>query len=264
MCNPIFRSIFFVLLLIYASTASAAQPDTMYMNANGKKVPKKKATFFLTIDKYSNELYEVKGYSMEGILKNHTFYSSIETWLLHGQHIVYYPNGNKCYEMLYEYGIPVGESKRYYEDGTLWEWIKYEHTSKQHAFYYPSGKLKRMEYTKNDTSTGECYDEDGNPVPFTPYEISPKYNGDMHAFLSEHIKYPWYCRHKNISGKVVLKFTIDSTGRVHDIYVLKSVHPILDNEALRIARKMKKWSPGLRDNKPANFDYHLPVSFKLN
>lgn len=63
--------------------------------------------------------------------------------------------------------------------------------------------------------------------------------------MHSNIVYPKKCRKNNIKGKVYLKFTIGSDGAVRDIIILKGVHPLIDEEALRVMKLMGKWTPGM-------------------
>ena len=45
--------------------------------------------------------------------------------------------------------------------------------------------------------------------------------------------------------------------------VERSVHPLLDAEALRVIKRMPKWKPGKVNGEPVNVKYRLPITFKL-
>jgi protein TonB len=42
----------------------------------------------------------------------------------------------------------------------------------------------------------------------------------------------------------MIAFRIDTTGVINKIKVLKSVHPLLDSEAVRVVNNMPAWRPG--------------------
>lgn len=97
--------------------------------------------------------------------------------------------------------------------------------------------------------------------------IQPYFPGGTPAvlnYLSKNIVYPAQAVTDKIEGKVVLQFTITKKGRIKDVEVIKSAHPLLDAEAVRVLERMPKWVPGKRDGKPINVKYALPVSFRLN
>ena len=53
-------------------------------------------------------------------------------------------------------------------------------------------------------------------------------------------------------------------GSITKPAVVRSLHPLLDAEALRVVAAMPKWSPGMTMGKKVEVKYNLPVSFKLN
>lgn len=83
-------------------------------------------------------------------------------------------------------------------------------------------------------------------------------------FLSENIKYPAECEKQGVQGRVILRIVIDKDGSVTDIEVAKSVHPLLDAEAVRVASSMPRWQPATKDGQPVRIRYSLPITFSLN
>ena len=51
--------------------------------------------------------------------------------------------------------------------------------------------------------------------------------------------------------------------RYPQLVVVKSAHPLLDAEALRVCRTLPKFTPGKRDGKPIEATFTVPVIFKL-
>jgi TonB family protein len=75
--------------------------------------------------------------------------------------------------------------------------------------------------------------------------------------------YPPMAKKKGIQGDVIIQFFVDTVGEVVDIKVYKSVHPLLDQEAIRVVKKMKKWVPAQKDGQPIKVDFKLPFVFRL-
>lgn len=97
--------------------------------------------------------------------------------------------------------------------------------------------------------------------------IQPYFPGGTPAvvnYLSKNIVYPAQAVTEKIEGKVVLQFTITKKGRIKDVEVIKSAHPLLDAEAVCVLERMPRWVPGQKDGKPVNVKFFLPVTFKLN
>jgi TonB family protein len=94
-------------------------------------------------------------------------------------------------------------------------------------------------------------------------ETMPSYkNGGatgLFKFLKENIHYPA----DSLEGRVYVQFTIDTTGKVIDPKILKSVSKLADEEALRVV-KMLEFNPGTQRGKKVNILYTLPIKFNLN
>ena len=109
-------------------------------------------------------------------------------------------------------------------------------------------------------------DANDNPLNFRVVEQLPEFPGGMSAFvkwLTDNLKYPPVAQKNNIQGQVVVSFVINRDGTVADIKIAKSVHYLLDREALRVAHMMPKWKPGIADNKPCRTLFAIPIVFKI-
>lgn len=98
-------------------------------------------------------------------------------------------------------------------------------------------------------------------------EVMPEFPGGMDQlakYLSENIKYPDEAKEKGISGRVFISYVIEKDGSVSNVKVMRSIDPLLDNEAVRVVKAMPKWKPGMQKGKPVRVSYMLPVNFKLN
>ena len=95
----------------------------------------------------------------------------------------------------------------------------------------------------------------------------PEFPGGTAAlmqFLSKSIKYPAECRDSSIEGRVIVSFVIGKDGDIIEPEVVKSVHPLLDAEALRVISLMPNWAPGMQQGQPVRVKYSVPITFRLN
>jgi protein TonB len=91
----------------------------------------------------------------------------------------------------------------------------------------------------------------------------PGGNDGLVKFLSENINYPDKAREQGLKGRVILQFIVEKDGSVSNVQVLKSVHPLLDKEAVRVVKKMKRFVPGYNeDHAPVRTLYTLPINFQ--
>jgi protein TonB len=60
-----------------------------------------------------------------------------------------------------------------------------------------------------------------------------------------------------------VNFLVTRTGKIKDVKVLKSVNPLLDEEAVRVISSMPDWKPGSQAGKLVDVQMQVPVEFKL-
>lgn len=82
-------------------------------------------------------------------------------------------------------------------------------------------------------------------------------------FLKQNLQFPAVAAEAHVSGRVVVSFWVDEAGRAYGFGAVQSPHPALEAEALRVARKITYWEPGLQEGRPAPMQMYLPVVFKL-
>lgn len=83
-------------------------------------------------------------------------------------------------------------------------------------------------------------------------------------FLRENTRYPEAAVKDSIEGRVVVKFTVEKDGSISNPEVVRSAHPLLDEEALRVVGIMPKWTPGMYFGKPARTKSAVPIIFKMD
>ncbi len=104
------------------------------------------------------------------------------------------------------------------------------------------------------------------PVILDIVDESAEYPGGraaMMAFLQKNIKVPDVATELGLSGKVVLKFVVSSSGNISNVRVQKGMTDCeeCDKEAQRVVKMMPNWSPGKVNGKPVNQWFTLPIKF---
>lgn len=83
-------------------------------------------------------------------------------------------------------------------------------------------------------------------------------------WASSQVIYSMEAQKDNIIGRVFVEFVIDVDGSVINARVIKSVHPLLDTEALRVINLSPKWKkPGYMRGKPVKVKFQCPINFNL-
>lgn len=94
----------------------------------------------------------------------------------------------------------------------------------------------------------------------------PEFPGGLNElmkFIQNNLEYPSSASREGIQGKVYVRFIVDKNGRVKAPVILKSVHPLLDEEAKRIVNLMPLWKPGRKSGRAINVYYTLPIQFAM-
>jgi periplasmic protein TonB len=108
-------------------------------------------------------------------------------------------------------------------------------------------------------------DGTGSEEPLFIVEVMPTFKGgDLNKFrdwIGQRTKYPEEAIINKIRGTVFLTFIIEKDGTVSNVTVTKSVHPLLDEVAVKAISGSPKWSPGLQRGQPVRVRFLIPLSF---
>jgi protein TonB len=200
---------------------------------------------------------------------------------------VYYPSGN-----LRQY-IPYAHVARRIRHGCLTTWYENGQLCTKEDYlrgkrdgdlltYYPDGTLKRREHYENGRcGVGNCYDANGNPVPYFTYEQLPLYPGGDVQLVKELTRAVRLNsqeidamrresrRMLNIAQygsqrEVDVELTVAPDGRVANARVVGSTAGFLNNAALRAVAKLKRqFIPGRRDGQAQMSYLTVPLYYTL-
>ena len=101
---------------------------------------------------------------------------------------------------------------------------------------------------------------------FGVVEQMPMFRGGTNAlmdYLAANIQYPKEMEEICVQGRVIVTFVVEKDGSITEAKIAKSVHPILDDEALRVVNAMPKWNPGKQNGVSVRVKYTIPVTFRL-
>ena len=84
-----------------------------------------------------------------------------------------------------------------------------------------------------------------NPNPntggFSLVDQWPMYPGGIEGVnkhVEKELKYPKEAKKEKIEGRVVIRYVVQTDGSVGEIQVIESVHPLLDEEAIRVIKRI--------------------------
>ena len=97
-------------------------------------------------------------------------------------------------------------------------------------------------------------------------EELPQYPGGMVEFmkwLTDQLHYPEQALKQKLQGKVIISFIVNKDGSLSDLKLVQSAGKLLDDEALRVARLMPNWKPGIDKGKPCRSMIAIPIVFEI-
>lgn len=94
----------------------------------------------------------------------------------------------------------------------------------------------------------------------------PMYPGGLdgiQAHIRKNLEYPVEAMNYHISGKVIVSYVVGKKGYIDEIKIKQSVNPVLDREAERVIKCMKRWIPGICDGEFVRVQYNQPIKFSI-
>lgn len=106
-------------------------------------------------------------------------------------------------------------------------------------------------------------------VPYYECDVRPSFLGSsnpadfLRRWVYVYLKYPREAVNQGIQGRVLVDFVIDEKGKVTSVEAVKSSHPLLEEEALRVIKASPDWKPGRVRGKKVKSQVSLNVEFRL-
>ncbi|PVY44011.1 energy transducer TonB [Pontibacter virosus] len=91
--------------------------------------------------------------------------------------------------------------------------------------------------------------------------IEPVFSGELQQYIYRNFRMPRSLYNSPISGLLVVRFNVTEAGKIGDAEVIRSVHPKIDEEAIRFVNSMPAWKPATRLGKPVATSMTLPIRF---
>ena len=85
----------------------------------------------------------------------------------------------------------------------------------------------------------------------------------LKEFIEENLRYPKELEETCVQGRVIVRFIVERNGKLSNVKVVKSVHPALDKEAIRIVKLMPRWIPGRQNGITVRVKFYIPIIFRL-
>lgn len=216
-----------ILLLSAGYTSGQTIADTIYYDSNGARTTKDNYSYFRTVAKDSEGLYNTKEYGKTGNLQMCGKFNGFDPEARHGEFKWYHDNGAISKIITYEDNVVKGKIRAYNSAGEL-----------------------LLEYILNlgDLDNAKAMER----------KIR-----DFSVFVSKSLKYPEKPQEEGVGGKVYTRFFVDTAGIVFRVSVINSFNADLDKEAIRVVSAYNEWPIPYYRGEKCNVEFVIPIIFVL-
>jgi protein TonB len=115
------------------------------------------------------------------------------------------------------------------------------------------------------STTKEVEIKDANTPYYTVNEMPVYVCGkkELPNYISRTAKYPKEAIKDKAQGVVIVQIVVEKNGSISNPQVITSVHPKLDEEALRVVNTLQGFTPGKHNGETVRCYYQIPVPFVL-
>ena len=145
---------------------------------------------------------------------------------------------------------------------------EYDDSYYKSVYFTVNEKGVRVPYSDDKIQEDEQVDE-----VFTRAETMPNWPGcsdeqctqrEIMKFISKNFKYPQISKEYGIEGRVFVSFTIDESGYVTNIEILRGLDKYIDKESIRVVESFPRFSPGRLRGKAVKVKYTIPIKCTLS
>ena len=96
------------------------------------------------------------------------------------------------------------------------------------------------------TAQSDTKERSVKPMSYDMVDTPARFPGgdlEMFRFIKLNKNFPEPLKNEGMKGSVLVKFVVNTQGRIENIQLVEGFHPVLDQDALRVVRAMPKWTP---------------------
>lgn len=153
-------------------------------------------------------------------------------------------------------GNYVSDDGVFFEEGQIRNGIK---EGEWKGGFHQDGFTYVEEYAGGNLIKGVSTDTKGKTYPYDALELKPEFPGsaeEFYKYIGKSLKVP---KKLDKEGRIILSFVVTPEGEVSEIKVVKGLDEKLDQEAIRVLSKSKKWKPAEQRGIPVRCSYMLPI-----
>lgn len=97
-------------------------------------------------------------------------------------------------------------------------------------------------------------------------EVPATYPGGEPAllkFIADNLVYPSIAQEQDLQGRVTLRFKVEKDGSIGEVRIVKGLSKECDTEAVKVVKKLKRFTPARQQGHPVTVWFTLPIRFQL-
>lgn len=95
----------------------------------------------------------------------------------------------------------------------------------------------------------------------------PEFKGGiekMYEYITTNFVYPEEAEKRSVRGKMEVEFTVEKTGDITYVGILKGLDFSIDEEILRLLKAMPRWTPATRNGVPVRYKVSMPINIRAS
>ncbi len=95
----------------------------------------------------------------------------------------------------------------------------------------------------------------------------PEFKGGiekMYEYISRNFQYPDEAQKRSVKGKMEVEFTVEKSGDITYVGILKGLDESIDEEVLRLLKAMPRWTPATKNGVPVRYKVSMPINIRAS
>lgn len=89
-------------------------------------------------------------------------------------------------------------------------------------------------------------------------------NDKLYDYVITNFEYPTDALRRSASGTLELQFTVEASGDITGVSILRGIDEAVDKEILRLLKNMPRWNPATKNGKKVRYTVSMPFSLKVS
>jgi TonB family protein len=97
--------------------------------------------------------------------------------------------------------------------------------------------------------------------------IQPEFKGgsqNLKKYIADNLVYPADAKRRSVDGLVEVEFTVEKSGDVTYVGVIKGLDDSVDKEIVRLFQTMPRWTPATKNGKPVRYKLRMPLNIRAS